>query len=147
MGTPDYFSFPCPACGERCTEQTKPGMCDSFTIEEHPDEAERFSGVGTCWKCGKWYELSPGATVISITEPEGGEDWQRLPSDVKQMIRESANEAPTDQKTKLIKAADHLAEISLEYHRTQLKGDTHLSCSTQNPCELWKALQAYRELK
>lgn len=49
--------------------------------------------------------------------------------------------------TALIKAADKIVELAIEWHRTKLPGEKHMSCSLKNPCDLWQALQVYRALK
>lgn len=47
----------------------------------------------------------------------------------------------------IIGAADNLAAIALEWHRKLSLNERHMSCSLQNPCDLWEALQVYRALK
>lgn len=47
----------------------------------------------------------------------------------------------------LIGAADRLAEVALEWHRKLPLNERHMSCSLQNPCDLWIALQVYKSQK
>jgi predicted Rossmann fold nucleotide-binding protein DprA/Smf involved in DNA uptake len=67
-------------------------------------------------------------------------------SEKKYVLKISPTPAQRNEKS-LIIAADNLAAVALEWHRTKTQNERHMACSLENPCDLWIALQVYKAQK